>query len=239
MRRRPKQERARQLVDAVVEAAGDVLSKEGAERATTGRIADRAGVSIGSLYQYFPDRAAILARFCERRLEQDIEMMQGILVRAAKGDALAPLVHETAVAMVETYRNDDALYREIGNLFTVVEQTDEVQGGLDRSVQLAAAFLASREDVTESGDPELVALLLIHGLRAALNAVARHAPDKLSDPTLERRLASAALGFMGLSSATPNETVAVDSDETVAVDSDETVAVDSDETVAVDSNETE
>ncbi len=203
MRRRPRQERARQLVDAVVEAAGEVLAKEGAERATTGRIASRAGVSIGSLYQYFPDRAAILARFCERRLEQDIQMMHGIMARASRGDELGPIVHETAIAMVRTYREDDALYREIGNLFSLVEQTEEVQGGLDRSVQLASAFLASRPDVTPDGDPELIALLMIHGLRAALNAVARHAPDKLADPTLERRLAGAALAFLCVTEEPP------------------------------------
>ena len=61
-RNSPKQARSNELVAAVLEAAVQVLAKEGAQRFTTARVAERAGVSVGSLYQYFPNKAAILFR---------------------------------------------------------------------------------------------------------------------------------------------------------------------------------
>ena len=61
-RKRPKQARSTELVAAILEAAAQVLAEEGASRFTTARVAERAGVSVGSLYQYFPNKAAILFR---------------------------------------------------------------------------------------------------------------------------------------------------------------------------------
>lgn len=61
-RKIPKQVRSSELVSAILQAATQVLEQEGATRFTTARVAERAGVSIGSLYQYFPNKAAILFR---------------------------------------------------------------------------------------------------------------------------------------------------------------------------------
>ncbi|VUD69332.1 Nucleoid occlusion factor SlmA [Thalassocella blandensis] len=61
-RKRPKQARSEVLVNCILEAAIQVLEKEGAARFTTARVAERAGVSVGSIYQYFPNKASILFR---------------------------------------------------------------------------------------------------------------------------------------------------------------------------------
>ncbi len=61
-RKEPKQARSTELVSAILEAAIQVLAKEGASRFTTARVAEKAGVSVGSVYQYFPNKAAILFR---------------------------------------------------------------------------------------------------------------------------------------------------------------------------------
>lgn len=61
-RKRPRQARSEQLVAAILEAAVRVLEREGAARFTTARVAEMAGVSVGSLYQYFPNKQAILFR---------------------------------------------------------------------------------------------------------------------------------------------------------------------------------
>jgi AcrR family transcriptional regulator len=65
-RRRPTQERARITVDAILEAAADVFDAHGFEGGTTERIALRAGVSVGSMYQYFPTKSALLVALAER-----------------------------------------------------------------------------------------------------------------------------------------------------------------------------
>lgn len=79
VRKRPKQQRSTQLVADILEAAIRVLQREGAQRFTTARVAETAGVSIGSLYQYFPNKAAILFRLQAEEWQRTGGLMQSIL----------------------------------------------------------------------------------------------------------------------------------------------------------------
>ena len=78
-RKQPKQARSTELVAAILEAAVQVLAKEGAQRFTTARVAEKAGVSVGSLYQYFPNKAAILFRLQSDEWRQTSDLLRGIL----------------------------------------------------------------------------------------------------------------------------------------------------------------
>jgi len=94
-RKQPRQARSAGLVAAVLEAAVQVLAKEGAQRFTTARVAEKAGVSVGSLYQYFPNKAAILFRLQSDEWRQTSELLRAILadVRRPPLDRLRALVH--------------------------------------------------------------------------------------------------------------------------------------------------
>lgn len=78
-RKQPQQARSNELVGAILSAAAQVLAKEGAQRFTTARVAERAGVSIGSLYQYFPNKAAILFRLQSDEWRQTTGMLRDLL----------------------------------------------------------------------------------------------------------------------------------------------------------------
>ncbi|MBY4867337.1 TetR/AcrR family transcriptional regulator [Burkholderia sp. Bp9017] len=78
-RRQPRQARSTRLVDDVLEAAVQVLAAEGAQRFTMARVAERAGVSVGSLYQYFPNKAAVLFRLQHEEWRQTSDMLCGML----------------------------------------------------------------------------------------------------------------------------------------------------------------
>lgn len=65
-RKSPQQARAKATVEAIVEATAQVLVEDGYDRFTTARVAERAGVSVGSLYQYFPNKAALAAAVVDR-----------------------------------------------------------------------------------------------------------------------------------------------------------------------------
>lgn len=84
-RKQPTQTRASDLVAAVLDAAVQVLRAEGAARFTTARVAERAGVSVGSLYQYFPNKAAILFRLQNDEWRRTSELIATIL-----GDRATP-----------------------------------------------------------------------------------------------------------------------------------------------------
>lgn len=78
-RKAPKQARASGLVAAVLDAAVQVLQSEGAARFTTARVAERAGVSVGSIYQYFPNKASILFRLQSDEWAETTELLKRIL----------------------------------------------------------------------------------------------------------------------------------------------------------------
>ena len=119
-RKQPKQARSNDLVAAVLEAALQVLATEGAARFTTSRVAEKAGVSVGSLYQYFPNKASILFRLQSDEWRQTTRLLRDILEDAARPplDRLRTLVHafirsECEEAAVRVALNDAApLYRD-------------------------------------------------------------------------------------------------------------------------------
>jgi len=118
-RKQPKQARSAELVATILEAAVQVLEKEGAQRFTTVRVAEKAGVSVGSLYQYFPNKAAILFRLQSDEWRQTTDLLRGILedVRKSPMERLRTLVHafirsECEEAAMRVALNDAApLYR--------------------------------------------------------------------------------------------------------------------------------
>jgi AcrR family transcriptional regulator len=119
-RKQPKQARATDLVAAILDAAVQVLAKEGARRFTTARVAERAGVSVGSLYQYFPNKAAILFRLQSDEWRQTGDLLRDILEDASQPpfERLRALVHafirsECDEAAVRVALGDAApLYRD-------------------------------------------------------------------------------------------------------------------------------
>ncbi|MBB3957224.1 TetR family transcriptional regulator [Novosphingobium sediminicola] len=78
-RKQPRQQRSTEAVAAILQAAAQVLAAEGAARFTTARVAERAGISIGSLYQYFPNKAAILFRLQSDEWRDTRAVLTGLL----------------------------------------------------------------------------------------------------------------------------------------------------------------
>jgi AcrR family transcriptional regulator len=136
-RKRPKQARSADLVAAILEAAAQVLAKEGAPRFTTARVAERAGVSVGSIYQYFPNKAAILFRLQSDEWRGTSELLRAILedVRRPPRERLRDLVHafvrsECDEAAMRVALNDAApLYRD-------APEAREARASGDRTMQV-------------------------------------------------------------------------------------------------------
>ncbi|MFL5784041.1 MAG: TetR/AcrR family transcriptional regulator [Bacteriovoracaceae bacterium] len=78
-RKEPNQERSRETVENIVTATTHILEKDGFEKISTNRIAEKAGVSIGSLYQYFPTKDAIFSFMMERYVKSQTEMVDRII----------------------------------------------------------------------------------------------------------------------------------------------------------------
>ena len=76
------QERSRSTVNALIEATARILKKDGYDQASTNRIAEVAGVGIGSLYQYFPSKEALVAAVIDRHIREVSEVTRSALVKA-------------------------------------------------------------------------------------------------------------------------------------------------------------
>lgn len=94
-RKRPRQARAQATWDAIVEAAAQLLAERGLGLLTTNAVAERAGVSIGSLYQYFPNRDALMVALIERQ-----QARQGDALAAAFASGPAPTLRGTVTRLV-------------------------------------------------------------------------------------------------------------------------------------------
>jgi AcrR family transcriptional regulator len=147
-RKQPKQARSAGLVATILEAAVQVLAKEGASRFTTARVAEKAGVSIGSLYQYFPNKTAILFRLQSDEWRQTSQLLRDILgdVERPPLARLRSLVHafirsECEEAAIRVALNDAApLYRD-------APEAQEARASGDRIIQ---AFM--REALPEASE---------------------------------------------------------------------------------------
>jgi AcrR family transcriptional regulator len=167
-RKQPKQARSTELVATILEAAVQVLAKEGAHRFTTARVAEKAGVSVGSLYQYFPNKAAILFRLQSDEWRQTTELLRDILedLKRPPLERLRTLVHafirsECEEAAVRVALDDAApLYRD-------APEAQEARASGERTLQV---FM--REVLPEAS--EATRALAADLITATLSAVGKH-----------------------------------------------------------------
>lgn len=136
-RKSPRQARSNDLVSAILQAAVRVLAEEGAHRFTTARVAERAGVSVGSLYQYFPNKASILFRLQSEEWLQTTDLLAGILSDRTKPPLarIRSLVHaflrsECEEAAVRIALSDAApLYRDTPEAVAAKKANDPIIEG--------------------------------------------------------------------------------------------------------------
>ena len=145
-RRDPAQERSRQTVDAIVEAAGQLLVEHGRIGVTTNVVAERAGASIGSVYQYFPNKEAIFASLQERHRDQVMPLIQHTIARLGDPgldvvDAMVGLVR----AMAELHADAPERLRAISQ-----ELHEEISGAeIQAFSEATTKILATRFNRTE------------------------------------------------------------------------------------------
>jgi AcrR family transcriptional regulator len=111
-RKTPLQERAHATVDALLAATARVLVKDGYDHASTNRIAAAAGVSIGSLYQYFPSKEALVAALIDAHVSEMLAVLREALVRVVD-EPPAVAVRETIRSVVRAHAIDPRLHRAI------------------------------------------------------------------------------------------------------------------------------
>ncbi|MEW5848862.1 MAG: TetR/AcrR family transcriptional regulator [Myxococcota bacterium] len=187
-RKRPQQRRSAETVDVILTATAKVLMTHGAEGITTNRVAEVAGVSVGSLYQYFPSKHALIAALIQREAQQDLVQLSEKLapfMDKPLPQALAAMVH----VMVDHHARAPALYRQMMAQVPRLEQEATVRAVVDQGTELMAAFLESRKDELKVEDVRLAAFTTMEAVRAVIEVALRHREGLVHDPRFTRELA--------------------------------------------------
>lgn len=124
VRKEPQQARSVRVVEAILEASTRILEREGVAAFTTGRIAAAAGVSVGSLYQYFPNKQSILVRLQQREWGETSALLESILrdTRLAPAERLRRSMRE----FFRTERAEAPLVRAIEHTATALDEDFEL-----------------------------------------------------------------------------------------------------------------
>jgi AcrR family transcriptional regulator len=192
-RRIPQQRRARETVDAIVQAAAHLLSARGWDASTTNHIAERAGVSIGSLYKYFPNKPSIVAEVARRRIQAEVSGIAATLEAHAADPRgmLAAMVAATAERYAASAALDTALMEQLG----AIEMARFLRSAEAEVVRLTASYLARHADQLHTGEGS-AAFVVVHALRGSLMAAAAHSPDLLQAPAFRQELVRLLEGYL-------------------------------------------
>jgi AcrR family transcriptional regulator len=194
-RKAPSQARSQKTVEAILAATAHILSREGYAALSTNRVAERAGVSIGSLYQYFPSKDALVTA-----LVQDEALHIASILAEHAGDAEAPFeqrVRGLVRGLIASHRRDPSLHATLVSFGRQLGEDSPLTQLQSTSITLIEEQLRA-EPSLRVGDPALAAFLLYHAVEGALFAITHERPAMLQDGTrLEDEVCRLILRYLG------------------------------------------
>jgi AcrR family transcriptional regulator len=197
-RRRPSQERSQALVKAILDATAELLATDGPSRTTTNRVADRAGVSIGSVYQYFPDKQALYEALAERYVGQLRDALDGVWARVMAAP-LEQVVPSLFGALIEVSRRDPTLSGML-HLTAVPAGFPSSILAFERELEARAAELLVLHRprlANPLADPELSARILVRAVGGIVGRTLTADPELVASPRLAVEVLRLVMGYLG------------------------------------------
>jgi AcrR family transcriptional regulator len=174
-------------VDAILMATAHILQTEGFDKASTNRVAKLAGVSIGSVYQYFPNRDAMVATLRRRHQEWFRECLHAEFARIA-----AQPLREALRRLVDLLIDLHVINPELHNTLNTHEADSESHHGdpegEHRIRELAVRYLEAHRDEVRPKDLDLSVFLCTEVLETLVHGIARRCPERLQDPAFRDEL---------------------------------------------------
>jgi AcrR family transcriptional regulator len=179
-RKSASQERSRQTVDTILEATARVLMKDGYDRASTNKVAAVAGVSIGSLYQYFPSKEALVAAVSERHSQEVLELMRNALVKVA-GRPIDVAAREFVSVAIDAHRVNPRLHRVLADEVPRIGRLENVEAINDNVYSLIRGYLEAHREEMGVADIDVAAFICVTAVEALTHAAVLRRPEILSD----------------------------------------------------------
>jgi AcrR family transcriptional regulator len=183
-RKKATQARSRATVNALVEATARILVKEGFDKASTNRVAEVAGVSVGSLYQYFPSKEALVAAVIERHSE---ETSQTVRREFADIDS-QPLergVRTLIAAAVKAHRVHPKLHRVLAEQIPRVGKLEKAETFSRENFALFRNYLERHRHEIRALDLELASFVCVTSIEALTHNAVLHHSKVFTDAAME------------------------------------------------------
>lgn len=190
-RKQASQERSRATVDALVEATARILVKEGFDKASTNRIAEVAGVSVGSLYQYFPSKEALVAAVIERHQQEIMDTVRGELA-GMMSQPVEKAMHMLTTVAVKAHRVDPKLHGVLAEQIPRVGKLEKLAAFNSEYYTLFRAYLERHQDELRVDDLELAAFMCMTTIEALTHNAVLHHSRLLSDERMQTLVDEAA-----------------------------------------------
>jgi AcrR family transcriptional regulator len=193
-RKRPRQDRSEATVDAILEAAAREFASEGYEAATTNKIAEAAGTSVGSLYQYFPSKDAIAVELARRFRAGRIAFIRTQL-EAVGSKPLESVIR----ALFSSFLHADGIRPELYRV--LIEQVmrtsaEELRGYEEKLESLVAAALKRVQPPPPIDDYDLAAFMLVRLVLALVHSANADRP-RYNTPALASELTKLVVAYLG------------------------------------------
>jgi len=178
------QERSRATVDVILQATARILVKEGYDRASTNRIAQAAGVSIGSLYQYFPSKEALVATLIERHMDEMMAIVRDAMI-ALVTEPLEVAARELVRMMIDAHAIDPKLHKVLVEQVPRVGRLEKIYDVESYALTLARTYLEARRPELRRDDVDLAAFVVVHIVESLTHAAVLVRPEILGDKLVD------------------------------------------------------
>ena len=188
-RKKPKQDRAKITRDAILEAAAHILAEGGYPALNTNKIARRAGVSIGSLYQYFPNKEAVVASLIEQEVNKDRDFLEALFADVQEA-SLEEAVRLLIDAVMDRCEADLILAVALREQIPRVEWTGKMREATSYLEAALLDLLRTRFPETDGERLRQSAFIVVRAVDGIVNAALFDHPEWLSDEDFRKAVAA-------------------------------------------------
>jgi AcrR family transcriptional regulator len=195
-RKKPRQARSKSLVDAIVIAASRVLAESGWDGFEMKAVAHRAGVSSGSLYQYFPDRSSLVAEIIERLSEREVAFQTARAMELAHDASVEQMFEATIRSTLAFQRQDGALMREALRAMPHVGRHALLTERVGSMVAVMRAWMTAKMPDVPPRELDVLLHVLSNAIHSLTHDGVLARPAWMDDETLATALVKLVRGYL-------------------------------------------
>jgi AcrR family transcriptional regulator len=187
-KKRPQQTRSRLTFEAILEAATRILSEDGHARFNTNRIAQRAGVAVASLYQYFPNKEAIVNALFQQELSEERREFATRSVEL-KDHPVQEAIRVGVRSTIGVHARRPKLVKSILEAIPVVGGAEAHARARQQVVDLVRSTMHERrEEIRSPKNLDMKAFIVVHAVESVIHGAAGEHPAYLEDPAFAEQL---------------------------------------------------